>query len=93
MATKFDDLMAKRYRMRDRMYPNGYPAEHGSKTCNHVNDMLGAICIIDNKHEGRPHWGPDASGRYHQWWHSPILNNSSLRLLSSGSRFSSARGS
>jgi hypothetical protein len=28
---------------------------------------MSAICIIDNLHPGRPHWGPDRDGNYHQW--------------------------
>lgn len=56
-----------------KMYPDGYPREHSNQTCWDVNNMLGAICIIDNKHEGRPHWGPDGTGRYHQWTNSSLL--------------------
>ena len=70
----------------DDMYPQGYPSAIYEACCNY-NGMLGATCIIDNKHEGRSHWGPDKTGRYHQW------ANSSLRFVSSASSLSAVRTS
>ena len=68
-------------------YPDGYPREHSSQACHNVNDMLGAICVIDNKHEGRPHFGPDGTGVYRQWTSSLLLS------LPSASQSCSANGS
>lgn len=27
----------------------------------------GGVCIIDNPHPERPHWGPDINGIYREW--------------------------
>ena len=61
---KGSKLVPKAWR---KMYPNGYPMERGRVICGEENKMLGTICIIDNSHEGRAHFGPDGTGRYHQW--------------------------
>ena len=66
------------------MYPQGYPREKFSKTCGERQPMgpQGAICIIDNKHPGRPHWGPDSEGVFRQW---VTDSGSSSGAVSSGS--------
>lgn len=49
------------------MYPNGYPREKNTRFCGDKGEINGATCMIDNPHIGRPHWGPDETGRFHQW--------------------------
>ena len=65
---KGSKLVPKAWR---KMYPNGYPYEKGTKICGVIQPYEGiashAICIIDNPHIGRPHWGPDSTGTYKQW--------------------------
>lgn len=52
--------------MGKKLYAKGkYPL--GDYTCGKRNQMLQSVCIIDNDHPGRPHWGPDISGNFVQW--------------------------
>lgn len=48
------------------LYPKGeYP--NGDYVCNAWHKWNTAICIIDNPHPGRRHWGPDKDGVYREW--------------------------
>lgn len=60
------------------MYPDGYPT--GTyKPCWNYHIITGALCIIDNAHPGRPHWGRNREGQYSQWELSSGAASSVLR--------------
>jgi len=49
------------------LYPKGeYPPNY-SAPCGDLHKISGTVCIIDNKHPGRRHWGPDPEGNYREW--------------------------
>jgi hypothetical protein len=50
------------------LYPKGeYPGAKSEFKCGDYHSMSGSTCIIDNKHPGRRHWGPDPAGNYREW--------------------------
>lgn len=49
------------------LYPKGKYPTNDDFVCGARNSSLGVTCIIDNKHPGRNHWGPDSKGNYREW--------------------------
>jgi hypothetical protein len=49
------------------LYPKGEYPRNREYTCGAWNPLLGANCILDNDHPGRPHWGVNQSWDYVQW--------------------------
>ena len=40
---------------------------NGVRVCGNEQKWCGAVCIIDNPHKGRAHFGPDKDGNYREW--------------------------
>lgn len=68
--------------MMRKMYPNGYPREKNTNICSDVQrgyNGMGGICIIDNPHPGRKHWGPDTQGVYREWLNEEVKHEEANR--------------
>ena len=63
------------------MYPDGYPRSD-DLVCGHEHTLKGAVCIIDNKHVGRNHWGPDRTGRLVEWTEDDYWSSGRASLVS-----------